>query len=130
MSAQHARKRRVLLGNLEPMVRLGMRRVFEDDDGVEVVVAEDGQPADVVARAKRLHPDAVVLGLEAGESRELGEQVRSAAPGTKVILWARDEDEMEVFDPGSSAPRTIRTSVSGALIREVGAEQPREEGSK
>jgi DNA-binding NarL/FixJ family response regulator len=112
------------------MVRLGMRRVFEDDDGVEVVVAEDGQPADVVARAKRLHPDAVVLGLEAGESRELGEQVRSAAPGTKVILWARDEDEMEVFDPGSSSPRTIRTSVSGALIREVGAEQPREEGSK
>lgn len=129
MSAQHAKKRRVLLGNLEPIVQLGMSRVFQDDDGLEVVVSEDGQPSNVVAHAKRLHPDAVVLGLEAGESRELGEQVRTAAPGTKVILWARDEDEMEVFDPGSSSPRRIRTSVSGALRREVGAEQPREEGS-
>ena len=129
MSADHAKKRRVLLGNLEPMVRLGMSRVFEDDEGVELVVCEDDQP-DVVADARRLHPDAVVLGLDRNDSRELGEQVRSAAPGTKVILWARDEDEMEVLDPGSSAPRRIRTSVSGALIREVGAEQPREEGSK
>ncbi len=115
-----------MLGNLEPMVRLGMSKVLTDE-GVEVV-AEEGQPDDVVAHARRLHPDAVVLALDGGNSRELGEQVRAAAPDTKVILWARDETEMEVFDPGSSAPRTIRTSVSGALRSEVGAEKPQEEG--
>jgi hypothetical protein len=36
-----------------------------------------------------------------------------------VILWARDETEMEVFDPGSSTPRRIRMGVSEALLVEV-----------
>jgi DNA-binding NarL/FixJ family response regulator len=126
VSAQHARKRRVLLGNLEPMVKLGMSKVLTDE-GVEVV-AEEGQSDDVVAHARRLHPDAVVLALDGGKSRELGEQVRAAAPDTKVILWARDETEMEVFDPGSSAPRRIRSAGSGALKREVGAGKPQQEG--
>lgn len=127
VSGKRARKRRVLLGNLEPMVRLGMSRVLSED-GVEVL-AEEGQPADVVAHAKRLHPDAVVLALDDGGARELGEQVRAAAPDAKVILWARDETEMEVFDPGASAPRRIRTSVPATLRSEVGAEKTREEGS-
>jgi DNA-binding NarL/FixJ family response regulator len=126
MPAQHAKRPCVLLGNLEPMVRLGMSRVL-GQEGVEVV-AEEGGPPDVVAHVKRLHPDTVVLGMDGRTSSELGEQVRAAAPGTKVILWARDETEMQVFDPGSSSPRRIRTSVSGALKSEVGAGKPREEG--
>jgi DNA-binding NarL/FixJ family response regulator len=107
------------------MVRLGMSRVLEGD-GVEVV-AEEGPPPDVVAHAKRLHPDAVVLGMDGVISRELGEQVRAASPDTKVILWSRDETEMEVFDPGAVVPRRIRTSVSGALRSEVGAGKPERE---
>jgi DNA-binding NarL/FixJ family response regulator len=126
MSARHAKRPCVLLGNLEPMVRLGMSRVL-GDEGIDVV-AEEGGPPDVVAHVKRLHPDTVVLGMDGRTSRELGEEVRAAAPGTKVILWARDETEMQVFDPGSSSPRRIRTSVSGALKSEVGAGKPREEG--
>lgn len=126
MSARHAKRPCVLLGNLEPIVQLGMSRVL-GDEGVDVV-AEQGPAPDVVAHVKRLHPDTVVLGMDGGTSRELGEQVRAAAPDTKVILWARDETEMEVFDPGSSSPRRIRTSVSGALKSEVGVGKPQEEG--
>jgi DNA-binding NarL/FixJ family response regulator len=126
MSARHAKRPCVLLGNLEPMVRLGMSRIL-GDEGVEVV-AEEGGPPDVVAHVKRLHPDTVVLGMDGRTSHELGEQVRAAAPDTKVILWARDETEMQVFDPGSTSPRRIRTSVSGALKSEVGAGKPLEEG--
>ena len=111
----------VLLGNLEPLVRLGMSRVL-GDDGVDVV-AEEGQ-----AHVMRLHPDTVVLGLDGSGGRELGERVRAVAPDTKVILWMRDETEMEVFDPGSSSPRRIRTSVSGALRSEVGTGPSRGEG--
>jgi DNA-binding NarL/FixJ family response regulator len=125
VSAQHVKRPCVLLGNLEPMVRLGMNRVLEGDVDV---VAEEGPSADVVAHVKRLHPDAVVLGMDGGSSRELSERVRAASPDTKVILWARDETEMEVFDPGSSAPRRIRSAGSGALKREVGAGKPQQEG--
>ena len=84
--------------------------------------------ADVVAHVMRLHPDTVVLGLDGSGGRELGERVRAVAPDTKVILWMRDETEMEVFDPGSSSPRRIRTSVSGALRSEVGTGPSRGEG--
>jgi DNA-binding NarL/FixJ family response regulator len=124
--SQEAKRPCVLLGNLEPLVRLGMSRVL-GDDGVDVV-EEEGQPADVVAHVVRLHPDAVVLGVDGSGGRELGERVRAAAPDTKVILWTRDETEMEVFDPGSGSPRRIRTSVSGALRSEVGAGPSRGEG--
>jgi DNA-binding NarL/FixJ family response regulator len=126
MPAEQARKPRVLLGNLDPMIRLGMSRVLTDD-GLEVI-AGYGDSHDVVAHAINEHPDTVVLGMDDEDGRELGENVRAAAPKVKVILWARDETEMEVFDPGSSSPRRIRTSVSGALRSEVGAEKPQEEG--
>jgi len=92
------------------------------DGGVDVV-SDESQARGIVEEAKRLLPDAVVLGRDAGPGRELGKQVRAAAPNAKVILWARDETEMEVFDPGSSMPRHIRTHVPEALLSElVGSE--------
>ncbi len=116
MSAR-TRPPRVLLGNLEPMTRVGMRKWLED--GGIGVVAEVHEPTAIVAESIRLAPDAVVLGLDAGAGRTLGEQVRSAAPEVTVILWARDETEMEVFEPGSAAPRRVATAVPDALLREL-----------
>ncbi len=52
-------------------------------------------------------------------SRELGERVRTASPETKVILWARDEDAMEVLDPGSTTPRRFFTAVPEELRSEL-----------
>ena len=103
-------------------MRLGMSRVLSDG-GVDVYAGGD-EGGQVVEDARRLLPDAVVLGRDVGDGRELGELVRAAVPNAKVILWARDETEMEVFDPGSSAPRRIRTAVSEALLTElVGSER-------
>jgi DNA-binding NarL/FixJ family response regulator len=107
----------VLLGNLEPMARVGMRKWLADG-GIDVV-GEVDEPEQIVAESRRLRPDAVVLGLEDGAGRSLGEQVRGAAPEVTVILWARDETEMEVFEPGSAAPRRVATAVPHALLREL-----------
>jgi DNA-binding NarL/FixJ family response regulator len=106
----------VLLGNLEPMTRVGMRKWLADG-GIDVV-AEVDEPEAIVAESRRLVPDAVVLGLDVG-GRMLGEQVRVAAPEVTVILWARDETEMEVFEPGSAAPRRVATAVPDALLSEL-----------
>jgi DNA-binding NarL/FixJ family response regulator len=108
---------RVLLGNLEPMVRLGMIDVLSED-GVEVV-GEEERPQALVLMAGRLRPDAVVLDLHHGSSRELGDRVRTASPDTKVILWARDEDAMEVLDPGATTPRRFFTAVPEELRSEL-----------
>ena len=107
---------RVLLGNLEPMTRVGMRKWLADG-GIEIV-GEVDEPSAIVAESRRLAPDAVVLDLT-GSGRALGEQVRGAAPEVTVILWARDETEMEVFEPGSAAPRRVATAVPHALLREL-----------
>jgi DNA-binding NarL/FixJ family response regulator len=113
----HAMSRRALIGNLEPVARVGMTRVLEDG-GVEVL--GDGElPDALVEQARLLQPDAIVLGFEAGEPSDLGDRVRVAAPGAKLILWPRDEAEMRVFDPGSSAPRCIPASASDDLLREL-----------
>lgn len=94
-----------------------MSRVLAEE-GVEVYA--EGDEADrVLEEAKRLSPDAVVLGRDSGDGRELGARVRIVAPNAKVILWARDETEMEVFDPGSSTPRRIRMGATEALLTEV-----------
>jgi DNA-binding NarL/FixJ family response regulator len=108
---------RVLLGNLEPMVRLGMLNVLAED-GIDVIGAEE-RPQALVLMAGRLRPDAVVLDLHRGSSRELGERVRTASPKTKVILWARDEDAMVILDPGAAAPRRIFTAVPEELRNEL-----------
>jgi DNA-binding NarL/FixJ family response regulator len=107
---------RALLGNLEPVALLGMARVLED--GGHEVVGDADQPDAIVEAAGRLQPDTIVLGLDGGTS-DLRERVRSAAPAAKVILWSRDETEMQVFDPHSSAPRWIGASAADALLKEL-----------
>ena len=108
---------RVLLGNLEPVVKLGMTVVLEED-GIDVI-GEESRPAALVLLAGHLRPDAVVLGLEQAASRELSDRVRAASPETTVVLWARDEDVMEVVDPGASEPRRVFTPVPEELRSEL-----------
>jgi DNA-binding NarL/FixJ family response regulator len=107
----------VLLGNLEPVVLMGMSLVLEED-GIEVI-GEEGRPQALVLMAGRLRPDAVVLDLGRPTSRELGDRVRQASPDTTVVFWARDEDVMEVVEPGASAPRRVFTPVPEELRSEL-----------
>ena len=117
MSPDELGRSRVLLGNLEPMVRLGMVDVLAEE-GVEVI-GEEERPQALVLMAGRLRPDAVVLDLLEGSSRELGARVQTASPDTKVILWTRDEDAMEVLDPGATTPRRFFTAVPEELRSEL-----------
>src|SRR4051812_39952193 len=98
---------RVLLGNLEPVVSLGMTAVLEED-GIEVIGVQT-RPAALVLMAGHLRPDAVVLDLGQATSRDLSDRVRAASPETTVVFWARDEDVMEVVEPGTSEPRRVFT---------------------
>lgn len=112
---------RVLLGNLEPMVRLGMTSVLSES-GIEIVGSEE-QPKALVVMAGRLHPDAVVLDHADAGSRDLGERVRVASPGTTVVFWTRDEEVMEIVAPGAAEPRRVADPEPGELCRELARSQ-------
>lgn len=119
MSAHDGGLRRALVGNLKPVARVGMESVL-GEGGIEVV-GTDERPDAIVEEARRLQPDAIVLGFDPARPSDLRDRVRDAAPQAKLILCAHDETEMQVFDPGSSAPRCIRASVSDALLSELSA---------
>ncbi len=107
----------VLLGNLGPIMRLGMTRVLSEQ-GCHVVGQED-RPSAIVGAAHRLRPDLVVLDLDNGSSRELAHLVRGASPETTVVLWAREEDLMEVLEPASSASRSAAAPIVERLRSEL-----------
>jgi DNA-binding NarL/FixJ family response regulator len=116
----------VLLGNLEPIAMLGMTQLLQEG-GIEVV-SDGGRQGLIVAEARRLSPDAVVLGRVDGGTGELSAQIRAAAPGAKVIVWERDETAIEIYEPGSTTSRRVDTDVRAALLSELGAVQPIAEG--
>ncbi len=93
-----------------------MSRLFTDQ-GVEHV--QEDRAGSIVAQVEQLAPKAVVLSLEEERHASLGARVRVVAPAAKIILWARNEREMEVYDPGSLMPRRIGHALPDALIREV-----------
>jgi DNA-binding NarL/FixJ family response regulator len=106
---------RVLLGTLEPVVSLGMSAVLAEE-GIDVIGSEP-RPGPLVLLAGRLRPDAVVLDLHT--ARQLADRVREAAPETTLVLWARDEDVMEVVDPGAAEPRRVLAPNPGELRSEL-----------
>lgn len=110
-----------MLANLEPITLLGMTQVLADG-GIDVV--SDGRlPGLIVTEARRLSPDAVVLGRVDERTGELSAKIRAAAPAAKVILWDRDETAIEIFEPGSTTPRRVDTEVRAALLSELRAVQ-------
>jgi DNA-binding NarL/FixJ family response regulator len=117
-----ARPVRVLLGNLEPITVVGLRRVLADD-GVEVI-AEEHAPSRIVSEARRLQPDVVLL--DRGSPEALGEEVRNAAPQSKVILWARDETVMEVLDAPPDGSRLVALTAQGVLRSELAGRRHRQ----
>jgi DNA-binding NarL/FixJ family response regulator len=114
---------RVLLGNLEPILAIGLRAVL-DEEGIEVL-GQEREPARLVREAGRLQPDAVVLDLDRDGARALGERIRAAAPEAKVILWARDETVMEVLESVSGTPRRIALALPDGLREELSGHRHR-----
>lgn len=113
----HARRPRILLGNLGPIMCMGMRRVLTEH-GCEVIGQED-RPSAIVGEVHRLRPDIVFLDRDGGSAQQLGRLVAGASPETTVVLWAREEDEMEVIDPVSDDSRRVSAPVLGRLRSEL-----------
>jgi DNA-binding NarL/FixJ family response regulator len=106
-----------MLGDLAPIMAIGLRTVLEED-GVQVIGSER-DPDRIIAQAEQTKPDVVVLDLDHDGARALGERIRQVAPGTKVILWARDETVMEVLESVSRTPRLVAITVPEGLRSEL-----------
>ena len=57
--------------------------------------------------------------LDGGSAHQLGRLVSGASPETTVVLWAREEDLMEVIDPVSDDSRRVSAPVLERLRSEL-----------
>ena len=108
---------RVLLGDLAPIMAIGLRSVLEDE-GIDVIGQESDRPR-IARRAQRLQPDVVVLDLDHDGATALAAEIREVAPRTKVILWARDETVMGVLESVSDTPRLVDITTHVGLPSEL-----------
>jgi DNA-binding NarL/FixJ family response regulator len=103
----------VVLVDDQPLVRAGLRKVFEADPTIEVL-GEAGDGADAAPLARRLRPDVVVMDIRMpgtdgiAATREL--TAAGASPAV-LILTTFDLDEY-VFD-------ALRAGASGFLLKDA-----------
>jgi AmiR/NasT family two-component response regulator len=114
---------RVLLGNLSPIMVIGMARVLTED-GAQVI-GQEQQPSGIVSAAGRMRPDVVVLDISTDGVRELGSRVQQVSPVTKVIFCESHEGAMEVLDPGADDCRLVVADASEGLRAELAMSRQR-----
>jgi AmiR/NasT family two-component response regulator len=102
---------RVLLGDLAPIMAIGLRAVLEED-GIDVI-GQESERSRIVRRAQRLQPDVVVLDFDRQGAQALASEIQRVALHTKVILWTRDETVMGVLDSVSDTPRLVDVTGNG-----------------
>ena len=108
---------RVLLGDLAPIMAIGLRTVLEED-GIEVI-GQESERSRIVRRAERLQPDVVVLDFDHEGASALASEIQRVSPRTKVILWTRDETVMGVLESVSDTPRLVDITAHEGLRSEL-----------
>lgn len=104
---------RVLLGALDPILRVGIARALTE--GGAAVVDHAIEADALVARAAESLPDAVVVGPT---PTGLCARLRVAAPAATVVVWRGDEEIIEVLSPGTE-PRVVPAPAAERLHGEL-----------
>ncbi|MFH1087265.1 MAG: response regulator transcription factor [Chloroflexota bacterium] len=99
MSEETQRKTKILLADGHYIVRQGMRRIFEDEPGFQVVgEANDGEQA--VRLARELRPDIIVMDVRLGkvDSVETTKRIKAQNPEVAILVLTAYDDEQYVVD--------------------------------
>jgi two-component system, NarL family, response regulator DevR len=108
---------RVLMVDDHEVLRLGLRTLFSEAGGFEVV-GEAGTMAAAVSKACALDPDVVLMDvrLPDGSGVEACREIRTQRPQTRVLFLTSYADDDAVL-------ATILAGAQGFLLKEVGSEE-------
>src|SRR5262245_39273200 len=98
---------RVLIGDFNPVMRLGLRDLLMEA-GFEVVAEEEPSAGDLVDRLSRSLPDVLLVDLG---DEELARAVSVAFPAIKVIACTPSGESMRIF-PRFHRGESFLTSMS------------------
>ena len=95
---------RCLVVDAHPLFRQGLRRVLENDAGLEVVSEAQDAP-EAIERARELRPNVVLMDIGLLSSFEAARQITREFPGRRVIFLTSYEEEeylMQCSEAGAS----------------------------
>ncbi len=92
-------KVRLLLVDDHPIVRSGMRMLFQAEPDLEIVGEADGG-AEAIVAVQRLHPDVVIMdvAMPGVNGIEATRRIKELAPETAVLALTMHEDEQYFFE--------------------------------
>jgi len=106
----------IVLADDQPLVRMGLRRIFDRRHGFDVI-AEAGDGAEAVEMAQKLHPDVVVMDMR--------------MPGTNGAAAIRQIREMDVpppvlvlttFDDTETVHEAVTAGAAGFALKDSSAD--------
>jgi two-component system, NarL family, response regulator DevR len=108
---------RLLMVDDHEVLRLGLRTLFSEAGGFEVV-GEAGTMAGAVSNARALEPDVVLMDvrLPDGSGVEACREIRAGRPQTRVLFLTSYADDDAVL-------ATILAGAQGFLLKEVGSDE-------
>ncbi|MCA9473976.1 MAG: response regulator transcription factor [Nitrospirales bacterium] len=117
MSRRQPKPVRLLLVDDHQVLRLGLRTLFGEAEGIQVI-GEAGTQAAAISEAIRLEPDVVLMDvrLPDGSGIEACREIRSACPQSRILFLTSfaDDDAMMA---------TIMAGADGFLLKEVGGNE-------
>jgi DNA-binding NarL/FixJ family response regulator len=111
---------RILIADTEGVFRLGLQRLFSSDNDL-CVVCETDQPGDLLPQVTELQPDVMFVQLEmmGPDSQGVLQAIRTAAPGTKLVVMASAgcEDDAVAFMKLGARGVILRTAEPSLFVK-------------
>lgn len=113
---------RILIADDHPLVRRGLRSLFEIEPGMEIVgEAEDG--AEVVSKARALRPDVILLDLVMPRKSGLEaiDELKHENPDVRILVITSFADDDKVFPAikAGALGYLLKDSSSRELLRAI-----------
>ena len=104
---------RVLIVDDHPVVRDGLRGIFESTTEFEVA-GEAGNGAEAVTRARALRPDVVLMDLRmpGGDGVTATAEILAATPGARVVVLTTYETDADIV-------RAVEAGAVGYLLKDT-----------
>jgi two-component system response regulator NreC len=102
---------RCLIVDPQPLFREGLRRVLENDPGIEVT-GEAQDAAEAIEHARQLRPNVVLMDIGLPSGFEASRRITRELPGRRVIFLTASEDEEYLL-------RCSEAGASGYILKDA-----------